>query len=285
MSQLISNIDNDLKKNKMIIEFGINNRHISKNDLLPDNTITTTKYNLITFLPKSLLFQFYRAANIYFLVVSILTCLEISPKQPSSMIGTFCFVLFATMFKEAFEDYNRFKQDRIANNRLVMKYSSQGWQVVKCASLKPGDFVKVIKEEEFSADCLIIKSSSSNGYCYIDTKNLDGETNLKAKCSVEEFKNIEDNYYNKVEGNIECENPDENLVTWEGLTLYDDKKIYVELKNLILKGCTLKNTDFIIGIVVYTGFNTKIMKNSKKPKTPMMKRKKSKNPRIIQNQS
>jgi phospholipid-transporting ATPase len=68
-----------------------------------NNSISTTKYNIITFIPKSLLMQFLRAANIYFLIISILTCLEFSPKSPNSMIGTFAVVLVFTMFKEAYE--------------------------------------------------------------------------------------------------------------------------------------------------------------------------------------
>ncbi len=68
-----------------------------------NNSISTTKYKIITFIPKSIFFQFTRAANIYFLFISILTCLDFSPKSPVSMIGTFAVVLFFTMLKEAFE--------------------------------------------------------------------------------------------------------------------------------------------------------------------------------------
>jgi phospholipid-translocating P-type ATPase (flippase) len=269
--QHTSRLSLSVKKDKITVEFGMNNSLLDKNKEFPDNKIITTKYNPFTFFPKSLLLQFRRAANIYFLIVSILTCMSFSPKQPSSMIGTFAFVLLATMVKEAIEDYGRYKQDRTANNRLVLKYTRHGWELVKCSTLCPGDLVKILKEEEFSADCLIIKSSNESGYCYIDTKSLDGETNLKAKCAIEEFKDLSDKDYALLEGSIECEKPDENLVFWEGLTLYKDNKIYVELKNLILKGCCLKNTDYTIGVVVYTGVNTKIMKNSKKPRQKISK--------------
>jgi phospholipid-transporting ATPase len=51
------------------------------------------------------LFQFKRAANIYFLMITILTAQYFSPKSPASMIGTFAAVLFFTMLKEAYEDY------------------------------------------------------------------------------------------------------------------------------------------------------------------------------------
>jgi magnesium-transporting ATPase (P-type) len=247
-------------KTKSIVHFGEQNPEL-KNLKLPDNTIRSTKYNIFTFLPKSLLFQFQRVANVYFLVISILTCMPFSPKQPSSMIGTFCFVLLCTMVKEAIEDYGRFKQDSKSNNKIVFKYSNNAWKNVKCSILKPGDLIKVVKEEEVTADILIIQSSNDTGYCYIDTKNLDGETNLKEKCALEEFKNLNENDYSSIIGSVECDKPDENLTSWEGSVYFQKHQTYTDLKNLILKGCTLKNTEYVIGIVIYSGHNTKIMKN------------------------
>src|SRR5690349_2002550 len=121
------------------------NIEISKNTDLPDNTITTTKYNLFTFVLTPLLFQFSRAANIYFLLISILTCMPFSPKQPSSMIGTFAFVLICTMIKEAIEDYSRYKQDNLSNIRNVLKFEKGRWNQIKCKNLRPGDIIKVTK--------------------------------------------------------------------------------------------------------------------------------------------
>lgn len=250
-------------REKIQIDFGLANLSIQKK--LPDNRISTTKYTPSSFVPKSLFFQFKRAANIYFLIVSILTCLDFSPKRPSSMIGTFSFVLLATMVKEFFEDYSRHKQDKASNDRKVLRLSSDGWGYVKCHKLKPGDIVKINKEEEFSADCLIVQSSNINGYCYIDTKNLDGETNLKEKSAIEDYKHLEE--LKDFNGVIKCEKTNENLHSFDGVitSTHDNKCIFINIRNLILKGCTLKNTDFAIGTVIYTGKNTKIMKNSKQP--------------------
>lgn len=41
----------------------------------------------------------------------------------------------------------------------------------------------------------------------------------------------------------------------------------IRLKALLLRGCTLRNTEFCIGIVIYTGPESKIMMNAKKPPT------------------
>jgi hypothetical protein len=67
------------------------------------NGISTTKYSLLTFIPKSIFMQFKRTANIYFLIISILTFMSFSPKNPISMISTFLIVILFTMIKEAYE--------------------------------------------------------------------------------------------------------------------------------------------------------------------------------------
>jgi hypothetical protein len=84
------------------IDFGITNVQ-KHNDQKETNRISTTKYNIITWLPLSLIMQFTRIANIYFLIISILTCLHFSPKNPITMIGTFGLVLVFTMLKEGYE--------------------------------------------------------------------------------------------------------------------------------------------------------------------------------------
>ena len=81
------------------------------------NKVRTTKYTLLSWIPLSLFYQFKRAANVYFLFITILTAMPFSPKRPSSMIGTFSMVLIFTMLKEAYEDYQRYKSDRELNNR------------------------------------------------------------------------------------------------------------------------------------------------------------------------
>jgi hypothetical protein len=88
------------------VYFGNEEKMKERHKNYKNNTISTTKYNIITFIPKSLLMQFLRAANIYFLIISILTCMNFSPKEPNSMIGTFAVVLIFTMIKEAYEVYN-----------------------------------------------------------------------------------------------------------------------------------------------------------------------------------
>jgi len=100
--------------------------------------------------------------------------------------------------------------------------------------------------------------------------NLDGETNLKEKFLLTSniSRHIEDRNYtcDRMTGAVDCDLPDENLnhytakVRIEGL----DDTIDCDIRNLLLRGCTLRNIDYICGIVVYIGSESKIMLNSKK---------------------
>ena len=250
------------------IYYGETNEHKGYNKIYPNNRISTTKYNLVNFLPKSLLLQFKKSANIYFLLVTILTFGSFSPINPASMIGTFIFVLICTMIKEAYEDFRRYEQDELNNNRLILKYIDGTWKEAKSWTLVPGDIIKILKNEELSADVLILKTSNSNGYAYIETKSLDGETNLKEKIAIGEYRDLNEENYSDLNGVIICDYPNENLNLWNGQIFeYEREEVQCDIDNIVLKGCVLKNTEYICGIIVYSGKNTKIMKNAKNVRT------------------
>ena len=142
------------------ISFGDENLYKRFNQRFMNNKITTTKYNIITWAPKSLLLQFRRIANIYFLIISIFTCFSFSPKNPVTMIGTFALVLIFTMCKEGYEDIKRYKQDKEVNlkeitffNKFSNKYEKKLWQ-----DIRVGDLIIVKNEEYIPADILILKS-------------------------------------------------------------------------------------------------------------------------------
>jgi phospholipid-transporting ATPase len=124
-----------------------------------------------------------------------------------------------------------------------------------------------MKEEPIPADILLIKSSFPTGMCFVDTMNLDGETNLKDKMTPKVTNELNEKDLLALQGYMLCEKPNEVLEKWEANLNIEGygKPIVCNFKQLLLKGCTLKNTGFVYGIVVYTGHSTKIMKNAKYP--------------------
>lgn len=119
------------------------------------NYVSTTKYNAITFLPYSLILQFRRYANFYFLACAILQSIPIiSPLSPLSAILPLAFVLSLSMAREGFEDYKRWKSDKESNSNITHLYNNNNLNKVSWKVIKPGDLVKIYAEELFPVDMI-----------------------------------------------------------------------------------------------------------------------------------
>ena len=156
------------------------------------NAISTSKYSVLSWAPKSLLWQFRKAANVYFLIISVLSMMSFSPKKPMSMVITFSSVLFLTMLKEAYEDYFRHKQDRQVNKSKTRKVTSKGLEELEFQDVQVGDILQVRENEAFPADLVLLSCADKRGVAFINTMNLDGETNLKERIAPESTKSIRD---------------------------------------------------------------------------------------------
>lgn len=109
-------------KSQMKLYFGKLERKKNIFKKYVNNRISTTKYNILSFFPKSILIQFQRIANVYFLAISVLTFMSFSPKEPASMIGTFAIVIIFTMLKEAFEVITKYKKNSFVYKFIFIFY-------------------------------------------------------------------------------------------------------------------------------------------------------------------
>ncbi|XP_041009039.1 probable phospholipid-transporting ATPase 8 isoform X2 [Juglans microcarpa x Juglans regia] len=230
------------------------------------NFVSTTKYTAVNFIPKSLFEQFRRVANIYFLVVACVSFTPLAPYSAPSVLVPLLVVIGATMAKEGVEDWRRKKQDIEANNRKVRVYRDYSFHETKWKKLRVGDLVKVCKDEYFPADIILLSSSYEDGICYVETMNLDGETNLKLKHALEVTSHLRDEKsFRQFRAVIKCEDPNENLFSFVGASSYDGKEYPLSIKQLLLRDSKLKNTEYIYGVVVFTGHDTKVMQNATDP--------------------
>lgn len=231
------------------------------------NYVSTTKYNLVTFFPKSLFEQFRRVANIYFLLSAFLSFTPLSPYTALSTVFPLVVVIGVTMAKEALEDWKRFKQDLEMNNRKIKVHNGDGSFVsAKWKDLRVGDVVKVEKDEFFPADLILLSSSYEEAICYVETMNLDGETNLKLKQSLDETSQLhEDSTFKDFKAIIKCEDPNANLYTFVGTLVLDEEKFPLSPQQLLLRDSKLRNTDYVYGVVIFTGPDTKVMQNATDP--------------------
>jgi phospholipid-transporting ATPase len=176
-------------------------------------------------------------------------------------------IILITALKDLFEDLKRHQADNEENNRPVEVYCDETWQTRPWMDILVGQLVKVKRNEYFPADMLILSSSEAKGVCYIETKNLDGETNLKHKYAHKDLlKEMPTNLKKlaSLELVMRYEKPNPYLYQFTGSIQKGSTKIPLDSQHFVLRGCSLRNTDWIIGLVGYSGHHTKIMLNSVK---------------------
>ncbi|OBT82867.1 hypothetical protein VE02_08568 [Pseudogymnoascus sp. 03VT05] len=378
----------------------------------PRNKIRTAKYTPLSFLPKNIWLQFHNIANVYFLILVILTIFTIfGATDPGLNAAPLIVIVFVTSIKDAVEDYRRSNLDDELNNSAVhrlfewnnvnvdtddvslwrrtkkgtTRFMSAAWKAISAlwakkkesdeedksaaprgsfetiatrrastystrsdkrvsyadaediqmtpvpsplpreAGLAPpssddrpttamsfegqtppqrksfgslinpnapasgkarfhkdywknvqvGDFVRIYNDDQLPADVVILSTSDPDGACYVETKNLDGETNLKVRHALQAGKQIRHaRDCEKTEFVIESEPPRANLYQYSAAarwTQYNEKNSDsagepmvepIGINNMLLRGCNLRNTEWVLAVVIFTGFDTKIMINS-----------------------
>ncbi|KAK9105504.1 hypothetical protein Scep_022348 [Stephania cephalantha] len=232
-----------------------------------DNYVRTTKYTLANFLPKSFFEQFRRVANLYFLVAGCLAFTPLAPYTAVSAILPLVVVIGATMLKEGVEDWRRRKQDIKVNGQKVKVHHGNGnFEHTEWKNLRVGDIVKVEKDEFFPADLLLLSSSYEDAICYVETMNLDGETNLKLKQAMDVTLDImEDSHFRDFRCLVKCEDPNASLYTFVGSMEFKEQHYSLSPQQLLLRDSKLRNTDYIYGAVIFTGHDTKVVQNAMNP--------------------
>ena len=279
------------KKQKRFHEFFINDNQKNFKLKHPNNKLSTTKYNIFTFFPKSLIIQFVRLSNVYFLTTAIIQSIPIiSPLSSYTAIVPLIFVLSVSIIREFIEDLSRLKYDNMNNNEEV--YVFRNGEFIKSISetIKVGEIILIKEGENVPCDIILIDSNLNDGLCYVETSNLDGEKNLKNKlCNILTYglfcekkhvkfekifttnKIIKNNIL--ISGFVQCDLPNIDLNKIDGnITInINNKEIFFPLtiNQTLLKGSIIKNSGWVIGIALYTGRNCKLILNSKQPRVKL----------------
>ena len=254
----------------------MNDRAANAARLFPDNFIKTSQYTMLSFVPKNLLNQFSKVSNFYFLVNMIIALIPgVSPVTPYTAVLPLVFVVGVAMVKDGFEDYVRHEADDSANSipaHVVRKNAASGaWELVDVQSrdVQTGDIMCIRNGEEVRADVLLLSSTGIESSAFIETCNLDGETNLKNRKAVSDtwhINSVETAVAAKLE--IVAGKPTPALLHWGGVLTVDGKETSVGLDQFLYRSCILKNTESAWGVVMYSGVDTKMFRNleTKPPK-------------------
>ncbi|XP_025035197.2 phospholipid-transporting ATPase IH isoform X4 [Pelodiscus sinensis] len=233
----------------------------------PDNRIVSSKYTFWNFVPKNLFEQFRRIANFYFLIIFLVQLIIDTPTSPVTSGLPLFFVITVTAIKQGYEDWLRHKADN-AMNQCPVHFIQHGKLVRKQSrKLRVGDIVMVKEDETFPCDLIFLASSRGDGTCFVTTASLDGESSHKTYCAVQDtkaFHNEQD--IDALHATIECEQPQPDLYKFVGrINVYHDSNEPIVRplgsENLLLRGATLKNTERIFGVAIYTGMETKMALN------------------------
>ncbi|KAI1031793.1 hypothetical protein LB504_000959 [Fusarium proliferatum] len=268
------------------------------------NSIRTSRYTVWDFIPKQLFFQFSRVGNFYFLCVGIPQMIPgLSTTGSYTTILPLLFFVMLTIVKEGYDDYRRYRLDKIENAgfatvlgredkytgklRPVNKWTKLNpflthstaephpvpeeefnglrWVPVRWSEIKVGDIIRLCRDEPIPADLILLHSDGENKLAYIETMALDGETNLKSKQVTPALEGCD-----TIEGISKCkadfvvENPNPDLYNFDGRVTVSGKTVPLTSNEVIYRGSVVRNTNTAIGLVINTGEDCKIRMNANK---------------------
>ncbi|XP_029161028.1 probable phospholipid-transporting ATPase IA isoform X5 [Nylanderia fulva] len=230
-----------------------------------NNHITTAKYSFVSFVPLFLFEQFRRYSNCFFLFIALMQQIpDVSPTGRWTTLVPLIFILSVSALKEIVEDVKRHRADDEINMREVEVLRDRRWQWIQWRAVAVGDVVKVHNNTFFPADLVLLSSSEPQSMSFIETANLDGETNLKIRQAHPDTASLLDTAeLMNFRSNIQCEPPNRHLYEFHGVLRETNKQsVALGPDQLLLRGAMLRNTQWVFGVVIYTGHDTKLMQNN-----------------------
>ncbi|XP_018419228.1 PREDICTED: phospholipid-transporting ATPase IK [Nanorana parkeri] len=211
---------------------------------VPDNSIKTSKYNILTFIPLNLFEQFHRVANLYFLFIIVLqTIPAISTLPWFAIMLPLLFLLIIRGIKDLIDDLARHKSDKDINNRPceILKGESFFWE--KWKDIQVGDIIRLHKDDFVPVTKGLSQGGGRSGMMSADS----GRSHPPGlKCQ---------------RGKIICEEANSNMHSFTGTMEWNGEKYSLDNDCILLRGCKIRNTKYCFGLVIYAGVDTKIMKN------------------------
>uniref|UniRef100_A0A182RCP2 Phospholipid-transporting ATPase n=1 Tax=Anopheles funestus TaxID=62324 RepID=A0A182RCP2_ANOFN len=238
----------------------------------PPNEIRNQKYNFFTFLPLVLFEQFRFFLNLYFLIMAVSQFIpEIRIGYLYTYWGPLGFVLAVTICREAVDDLRRHKRDREVNSQKYKRFVSADKppESVSSSKLRVGDVIMVEKDERVPADLILLRTSDKSGAVFVRTDMLDGETDWKLRLAVPATQKLASHGdLLTVNASLYVEKPQRDIHTFIGtyskLGGTEDEGLNVENT---LWANTVVASGTAVGIVIYTGSETRSVMNNSQPRS------------------
>ncbi|KEG12294.1 phospholipid-translocating ATPase [Trypanosoma grayi] len=237
----------------------------------PDNAVNNRRYSVVSFLPLALFHQFRAFFNIFYLFLAM------SQLIPDLKVG-FLFTYFSplalvvslSLIKDAVDDIQRYRRDRIANETKVERLLSSGETgVVRASSIQVGDLLLLHHGQRIPADCVLLRTSEKSGTCFVRTDQLDGETDWKLRYALKATQTLSDEAIAQFRANIRCEPLHKDIYKFVGaMDVSGGEPEAISLENTLWAGCVVASGS-LVAAVLHTGVDTRSAMNSSKPSTKM----------------
>ncbi|CAG0919422.1 unnamed protein product [Notodromas monacha] len=239
----------------------------------PPNVIRNQKYSVLFFVPCVLINQFKFFLNLYFLILAVT---QFFPAVRVGYLYTYWgplgFVLLVTMCREAVDDFRRYQRDKEINGQVYTKLVPSGHASITSAEIKVGDLLYVQKNQRIPADLILLRTSEKSGTCFIRTDQLDGETDWKLRLPISALQKLGfDEETLDVDAVVSAEPPKQDIHSFLGNFQIRNQDGSSEEESLGLENTLWANTVLAngtaLGLVVYTGRETRSVMNNSSPRS------------------
>ena len=239
----------------------------------PNNCITTSKYTLLSFLPKVLLHQFYNPSKLWFLFISVI---EVAGKSDITYsYGTLIpltILLFMQITRDGVREFSSHLADREINYRTYPVWDGSTFIMKFCKEILVGDILLLVNNDIVPADLVLLSVGNEEHNCYVDASDIIGEKSLKIKNPVRETQNI----INSIDLETACSKlvgldddlfvsgPSQAFKHFVGKVKLSiaPSSSEIGLRNVLLRDMRIMHTPWLFGIAAYTGVETKIWINN-----------------------
>jgi phospholipid-translocating ATPase len=224
--------------------------------------------------------QFSFFGNLFYLLLTISQFFDaLKVGFLFSYVAPLVFVLVVTLIKEAYDDIYRYKTDIKTNSEEFTVIENNARRKIKSSDIKVGHLIELSQNQRVPADMVVLKTfnegnddSSAEGNLFIRTDQLDGETDWKLRKapSLTQKVDLVERLLD-LKGFILCDPPSRMIYDFKGvLNIFDHNN------NVIKEPLALENTLWAstilaskkaVGIVIYTGKETRSQMNSSTPKS------------------
>lgn len=195
-----------------------------------------------------------------------------------TMYQPLAFIVFVSACRAAKEDWDKHKADASRNGFKYEVLNGKEFVATESGDIRVGQVVKVMQNNMVPADMLFLGSALPKGHCFIDKSNLNGETTLLVMNSMVQTRPLlkdESDGFAKLALKLVYEAPNKRFDEFRGQMTVNGQEFSVDGKSLLMRETNLRNCDYIYGLVVYTGNDTKIQRSNlegEKPKTKVRNR-------------